>query len=195
MLASVSQPLRLNVQTLTLANISFRTVFSRSIKMAMLRRYLTHRRREYSKAIRTFRAETIRYAATDAIRLNERDAKFVLTQPLELTGKALQLHLGVASSQSTISIPPLLIFGDALVRRALDIPGYRRSNTCSASIDSITFCRIYIDCWKSSQRDIPTLVREAFQVADRLRRRRMANLDLNDPSSVQAWRDLPKAEP
>ena len=133
----------------------------------MIRRYLTHRRRNYAAIVRHIRAENIKYILNEKLKLNEYDSKFILTQPTEVSNEAISLHFNATFSLGHAPSPTMLITEDAKVREIviryvvkLLTPNYHPGTMCIRCI----------------QKDVLALVKEAFNVATRVKQLRSQEL-------------------
>eukprot|EP01138_Halocafeteria_seosinensis_P007078 gb/GECG01007238.1/.p1 GENE.gb/GECG01007238.1/~~gb/GECG01007238.1/.p1 ORF type:complete len:198 (+),score=16.72 gb/GECG01007238.1/:1-594(+) len=128
----------------------------------MLRRYLTHRRRAYASVVRKIRAQNLKYLLNEKLKLNQHDAKFILTQPIELAQEAISLHFNATFQMEQDSSPTMLITSAAKVRRKHDdIPHSHWA---------------YLFYYFVQQNDVMHLVKEAFAVSRKIREARSQEL-------------------
>ena len=102
--------------------------YPRSIKSAMIRRYLTHQRRAYASVVRKIRAQNLKYLLNEKLKLNKHDAKFILTQPVDLAQEAISLHFNATFQMEQSSSPSMLI---AMTAKVCEINSKKGIYPCS----------------------------------------------------------------
>ena len=83
------------------------------MKQTLLRRYLTEKRREHARRLRTLREANAEYTRRHALSLNVHDARFVLQHPKAVVKRAMEHHFKTALATAHMSAPPLLILSQA----------------------------------------------------------------------------------